>query len=97
MRAVQVPLLVDGVTIHPGDWVCADADGALVVAADREVIEAAQRIERTEEAITNAVLAGSTLTQARATHGYHTLQTTTANASAANTTTTADPENEDHQ
>jgi regulator of RNase E activity RraA len=99
LRAVQVPLLVDGVTIHPGDWVCADADGALVVPADRvhEVIEAAQRIERTEEAITNAVLAGSTLTQARATHGYHTLQTTTANASAANNTTTADPENEDHQ
>ena len=61
LRAVQVPLLVDGVTIHPGDWVCADADGALVVPADRvhDVIEAAQRIERTEEAITNAVLAGS--------------------------------------
>ena len=83
LRAVQVPLLVDGVTIHPGDWVCADADGALVMPADRvhEVIEAAQRIERTEEAITNAVLAGSTLTQARATHGYHALQTPTANAS----------------
>lgn len=99
LRAVQVPLLVDGVTIHPGDWVCADADGALVVPADRvhEVIEAAQRIERTEEAITNAVLAGSTLTQARATHGYHALQTTTANASAANNTTIADLENEDHQ
>jgi regulator of RNase E activity RraA len=77
LRAVQVPLLIDGVAINPGDWVCADEDGAVSVPADRveEVIETAARIERTEEAIIAAVLAGSTLTQARATHGYHALQT----------------------
>ena len=40
-----------------------------------EVIEVAQRIERTEDAITAAVLAGATLRQARTNHGYHTLQT----------------------
>jgi regulator of RNase E activity RraA len=58
LKAVQVPLVVDGVTITPGDWVCADEDGALVVPADRahEVVHAAQRIERTEQAITDAVL-----------------------------------------
>jgi len=78
--AVQVALHIDGVTIRPGDWVCADDDGALVVPADRarEVIEIAQRIERTGGAITAAVLTGATLGQARAEHGYHTLQTPAA-------------------
>jgi len=80
LAAVQVPLLADGVVIRPGDWVCADDDGVVIVPAERvdEVIEIAQRIEATEEAITAAVLAGSTLTKARAAHGYHALQTPTA-------------------
>ena len=77
LQAVQVPLSIDGVAIHPGDWVCADDDGALVVPAGRagEVAEVAERIERTEDAITTAVLAGATLRQARTDHGYHALQT----------------------
>jgi regulator of RNase E activity RraA len=77
LRAVQVPLLVDNVVIRPGDWVCADDDGALVVPAARvwHVIDVAQRIEHTEDAIIAAVLAGASLTQARTNHGYHRLQT----------------------
>jgi regulator of RNase E activity RraA len=83
LAAVQVPLLVDGVTIRPGDWVCADDDGVVIVPTDRldAVIEIAQRIEATEEAITAAALAGSTLTEARSTHGYHALQTPTTQPS----------------
>lgn len=77
LQAVQVPLLVDDVTITPGDWVCADEDGALVVPAGRarEVLEIAEAIQASEDAITRAVLDGSGLTEARAAHGYHSLQT----------------------
>ena len=76
VAAVQQPLTIDRVTIRPGDLVCADEDGALVVPADRaeEVAELAQRIEAVENAIVAAVRSGLTLTQARAAHGYHTLQ-----------------------
>ena len=77
VRAVQEPLLVDGVTIRPGDVVCADEDGIVVVPAERagEVAAVAAQIERVEDAIVRAVHAGATLTQARRDNGYHSLQT----------------------
>ena len=80
VRAVQEPLEVDGVTIHPGDLVCADEDGVVVVPAARadEVAAVAVEVERTEAAIVTAVRDGATLAQARRTHGYHSLQTPTA-------------------
>lgn len=75
--AVQQPLLVDGVTIHPGDVVCADEDGIVIVPVERaaEVAEIATQVERVEDAIVRAVQSGSTLRQARHDHGYHSLQT----------------------
>lgn len=77
VAAVQTPLTIDAVTIHPGDILVADDDGAVIVGADRwdEVIAIAERIERTEDAIVDAVRSGATLAQARALHGYHALQT----------------------
>ena len=40
--ALGVPVELDGVSIHPGDLVCADADGiAVVAAADVEAVKAA--------------------------------------------------------
>lgn len=76
LKAVQAPLHIDGVTIRPGDWACADDDGVVIVPADRavEVVEVALGIEAAEADIASAVLAGATLTQAREDHGYHVLQ-----------------------
>ncbi|WP_347352041.1 RraA family protein [Intrasporangium sp.] len=86
LQAVRVPLVIDGVTIRPGDTVCCDEDGVVVVPADRvsEVAGIAEHIEQVESAIVETVLAGSTLAEARAQQGYHRLQTpTTATAGEA--------------
>jgi regulator of RNase E activity RraA len=77
LRAVQEPLTIDRVMIRPGDLVCCDEDGVVVVPVERlaEVAEIAERIEQAEAAILEAVLSGSSLAQARAAQGYHALQT----------------------
>ncbi|ACZ92028.1 RraA family protein [Streptosporangium roseum] len=77
VAASQTPVTIDGVLIHPGDILVADDDGAVVVPAGRweEVANIARRIDRVEEAIVEAVRGGATLAQARARHGYHSLQT----------------------
>ena len=76
VKAVQHPVTIGGVMINPGDMVIADDDGAVVVPAGRwaEVATIARRIELVEDTIVDAVRQGSTLRQARADHGYHTLQ-----------------------
>jgi regulator of RNase E activity RraA len=76
VRAVQAPLRVDGVTIRPGDLVCADEDGVVVVPAERvdEVHAAAAYVERVEDAIVRAVRDGASLAEARRRQGYHALQ-----------------------
>jgi len=80
LRAVQEPLTIDGVTIRPGDLVCCDEDGVVVVPVERlaEVTAVAEGIERVEAAIVHAVLAGASLAEARTAQGYHSLQTPTA-------------------
>lgn len=76
LAAVGEILRIDNVTIRPGDLVCGDADGVVVVPADRaaEVAARAAQIELVEVDIVAAVRAGRTLRQARAQHGYHDLQ-----------------------
>lgn len=77
VSAVQTAVTIDGVLIHPGDILVADDDGAVVVPAARwdEVMDLARRIDRVEKAIVEAVRGGATLAEARARHGYHSLQT----------------------
>lgn len=77
VAAVQTAVTIDGVLIRPGDILVADDDGAVVVPAARwdEVADIARRIDRVEEAIVDAVRDGATLAEARAGHGYHSLQT----------------------
>jgi regulator of RNase E activity RraA len=77
VAAVQTPIVIDGIAIDPGDILVADDDGAVVVPAHRwdEVRDVAERIDRIEQAIVEAVRGGATLAEARAQHGYHSLQT----------------------
>lgn len=77
VAAVQTAVTIDGVLIHPGDILVADDDGAVAVPAARwdEVADTARRIDRAEEAIVEAVRGGASLAEARARHGYHSLQT----------------------
>jgi regulator of RNase E activity RraA len=85
VRAVREPLLVDGVTIRPGDLVCADEDGVVVVPVERadEVAAVAAEVERVEAAIVATVRGGATLAQARLAHGYHSLQTPVTDGESA--------------
>jgi 4-hydroxy-4-methyl-2-oxoglutarate aldolase len=77
LAAVGGPLVISGIEIHPGDIVCADSDGVLVIpAAEAEsIVQDAERIEGVETEIVAAVREGRTLREARARFGYHSLQT----------------------
>jgi len=72
ISAVQEPIRVGEVTINPGDWIVADCSGALVVPASlvEDVLQRAERIDRTEQIIRQAVRAGTPLETARARYRY---------------------------
>lgn len=75
--AVNVPVAVSGVKVCPGDLILADDSGALVIPKDcaERVLDIAEGIEKTEQAIIAEVRNGSTLKAARERLGYHHLQT----------------------
>jgi 4-hydroxy-4-methyl-2-oxoglutarate aldolase len=60
--ALGVPVALDGVTINPGDLVCADADGAAIVpAADVAAVRAeVAALEAREQAIVDSIRGGMT-------------------------------------
>lgn len=84
VAAVQHRVMISGVRINPGDILCGDEDGVVVVpqAAAHEVAAIAAGIEDVETNIVEAVKAGSTLREARSRFGYHTLQTSMAEQGA---------------
>ena len=61
--SVNVPIRCDGVVVNPGDLVCADGDGVVVVprAEAAAVIEKAQARQRHEAEIAGAILGGASL------------------------------------
>ncbi|RMO88995.1 Dimethylmenaquinone methyltransferase [Pseudomonas syringae pv. philadelphi] len=67
LRAVQVPVVIDGVSIHPGDLIVCDGSGCVVIPQHiaGEVVRRAQAVEQTERRIIDAISAGSTLEDAR--------------------------------
>lgn len=77
VAAVNEPVSIGTARVCARDIVVADANGVLVVPRARagEVAETARRIEGVEARIRERIAAGSTLGQARAELGYHTLQT----------------------
>jgi regulator of RNase E activity RraA len=74
--AYNVTVQVAGVRVAAGDWLVGDSDGVVAIPAARvrEVLEAAEAIEGTEEQIRTAIRQGRRLDQARAELGYHGLQ-----------------------
>lgn len=75
--AYNVPVQIAGTRVAPGDWLMGDADGVVVIPAERaeEVIAIAEDIERVEDQIRAAVKQGQRLDDARRNLGYHALQT----------------------
>lgn len=76
MVGVDVPVTLGGVRVRPADVVVGDADGVVVVPAGHatRLFEVAAQIEAAEQAIRDQVLAGVRLAEARASGGYHRLQ-----------------------
>ncbi|MER5223917.1 RraA family protein [Streptomyces flaveus] len=72
LAAVQEPVTVRGVTVDPGDWVCADESGIVVVPAKMAdaVATEIRRIDEMEERVLAAVRTGAPLSEARAANGY---------------------------
>ncbi|MFI6444904.1 RraA family protein [Kitasatospora sp. NPDC050543] len=73
LAAVQVPVEVCGTTVHPGDLVCADASGVVVVpsAVAADVAATAEQITVMEEQVLTMMLAGVPLREARSRAGYN--------------------------
>lgn len=73
---VNRPVAISGVQVCPGDFILADDTGVVCVpdALAEKVVEIAESIEATEQAIIAEVKNGSTLRAAREKLGYHKLQ-----------------------
>ena len=69
-------ITLGGVQVAAGDLLVGDDDGVVAIAAnaEAEVIGVAREIAAREEAIVADALAGATIAEARARHGYHVLQ-----------------------
>jgi 4-hydroxy-4-methyl-2-oxoglutarate aldolase len=61
--SVNVPIQCDGVSVHPGDVICADGDGVVVIPRDAlaTVVEKAECRRRHEGEIEAAILRGQSL------------------------------------
>ncbi len=75
--AVNTTVAVSGIQVRPGDLILGDDTGVVAIPADRaeEVITIAEEIEEKEKLILAEIDKGSSLKEARAKLGYHSLQT----------------------
>lgn len=75
--AVNVPVSISNVQVKPGDIILGDDTGVLVIPKERaeEVLAVAREIAQKESFIEEEIKKGSTLREARAKAGYHSLQT----------------------
>lgn len=72
VRALNVPVDFDGVTVTPVDWIFGDENGVLVIAEGHlaEVIRRAENVNVTETLIIGAIQSGISLEQARRQFDY---------------------------
>lgn len=77
VESVNTTVAIGTVRVAARDIVVADANGVVIVPRNRarEVANAARKIEEVESRIREQIAAGKTLGEARATLGYHKLQT----------------------
>lgn len=77
VEAYGVAVTLGGVCVEAADYLLGDGDGVVCVpdARIREVLDLANGIREAEDAIRAAVDTGVSLVEARAAHGYHSLQT----------------------
>lgn len=75
--ATGVNVEIGGAVVRPGDVLVGDADGVVVIPAERaeEVLALADEIAGAENAIRQAITEGMSLRDARAKFRYHSLQT----------------------
>jgi 4-hydroxy-4-methyl-2-oxoglutarate aldolase len=76
VEGYNVPVMIGGIRVRPGDLVLGDADGVVVVPAEHgeAVVVAATEIADAETAIAGQIAEGSRLDEARARHHYFNLQ-----------------------
>ncbi|WP_105167297.1 RraA family protein [Pseudoalteromonas sp. T1lg23B] len=72
VSATNVPVEINSVVVEPSDWLFADDNGVVVIAADNllQVLERAENVEKTEERIVAAIESGASLDEARSQYGY---------------------------
>jgi 4-hydroxy-4-methyl-2-oxoglutarate aldolase len=71
VEASHVPVVIGGVTIHPGELVIADDDGIVVIPAEHEdtIVSYARERARAESTVLQELLAGATLREVWSKHG----------------------------
>lgn len=62
----QIPVIMDGVTIHPGDYIFGDVDGTVIIPKEivQEVIDASLKTIEKEDEVRTRLQNGSSLQQA---------------------------------
>jgi regulator of RNase E activity RraA len=76
LKALEVPVIIGGVVVHPGDIVRGDADGVVVLpkVRENELLDAAEHIARQERELRDAIRGGMRMDEARRKYRYHDLQ-----------------------
>lgn len=76
LKEIQKPVKFCGITVKPGDIVCGDVDGIVVIPQlfAEPVAEISREIEKTENQIRTAFLQGQTLKEARKQFGYYAIE-----------------------
>lgn len=76
VAGLQVPVVVGGVTVHPGDLLRGDADGVVVIpqAMQEQVLRYAEEITIRENAVRACIRGGMRMDEARTQYNYHLLQ-----------------------
>lgn len=76
LKAVEVPVIIGGVVVNPGDIVRGDADGVVVLpkVRENELLDVAEDIARNEKELRDAIRGGMRMDEARKRYRYHDLQ-----------------------
>ena len=76
LEGLQVPVKIGGVIVHPGDLVCGDPDGVVIVpgAMQEQVLTYAEEIVTRENKVRKSIREGMRMDEARKLQKYHYLQ-----------------------